>query len=109
MGIAQSQIDMLALHGGFKPHALDLQLFDKSLADTFHHIVDQRPAQPMKRLGLRVVTVAAKDDLPAVNLQISAWWQFQVEFSFRPLDENLLAFDIHLDLGGNGNWLFSNS
>ena len=57
MRIAEAQVDDLALHGGLETDALNFELLDEAFADAFDHVVDQRPAQAMQRLGLRVVAL----------------------------------------------------
>ena len=63
----------------------------------------------MQRLGLRVVALPAEKDVAVFNLQTRAAGQFEVQLSLGAFHEDLLAFDLHLDLGRDGNRLFSNA
>src|SRR5258708_21560541 len=100
---------MLTLDCRLKTNTLNLELLDETFTDAFAHVVDQRAAQSVKRFGLRIVSFAAEHDFVAVHFQAGAARQFQVELALRPLDEDFLAFDIHLELGWDRNRLFSNS
>src|SRR5208282_3064111 len=109
MRVTERHVDNFALHGGLETDALDFELLDETLGHTLDHVVDERAAQAVQRLGLRVIAVAAHDDLAVGDLQAGALRQFPVEPAFRPLDQNFLPFDFHLHLWRNGNRLFSNS
>src|ERR1051326_7100788 len=91
MGVAKTQIDLLALNGSLETDSLDFELFDKAFADSADHIIDQRSAQAVKGLGAGVVTLAADDYFILLDFEAGAMRQFPGEFAFRPLDVNLLA------------------
>ena len=52
MRIAQAQVHDLALDGGLETDALDLQLLHETFAHALDHVVDERAAQAVQRLGL---------------------------------------------------------
>ena len=70
--ITEAQVDDLALDGGLETDALDLQLLDKTVAHALDHVVDQRAAQAVQRLGLRIVAVAADNDFAVLDLEAGA-------------------------------------
>ncbi len=109
MRVAQVEIDVLALDGGFEADALNLEFLHKTLADALDHIIDERAAQAVQRLGLRIVAIAAHDHVAALDFEGGAKRQCPVELAFGAFNRDLLAFDLHLDLGRNGYGLFSDA
>ena len=72
MRIAERQVHDLALNGGLETDALNFEFLDKTFGHALDHVVDERAAQAVQRLGLRVIAVAAHDDFAALDLQAGA-------------------------------------
>src|SRR5262249_13491353 len=81
----------------------------KTFAHALDHVIDQRAAETVQRLGLRIVALAADVHIAPIYLETGALWQVKIQFSFRAFDKNLLALHFHLHLWRNCNRLFSNS
>src|SRR6185295_1060421 len=109
MRIAEAEIHILALNGGFETDALDLQLLAETFAHATHHVIHQGAAESVQRLGLGIIALAADHDLAIVDLQACAPGQFPVQLAFWPLNLHLLALDLHLYFRRDHNWLFSNA
>jgi hypothetical protein len=62
MRITERQVHDLALNGGLEADALDFELLDEAFGHALDHVVDERAAQAVQRLGLRVIALAADDD-----------------------------------------------
>jgi hypothetical protein len=62
----------LPCDGGLETDALNLQLLDKTFGHALDHVVDERAAQAVQRLGLRVLAGAADDDVAALDLEAGA-------------------------------------
>src|SRR6478736_661097 len=105
----EAQVHDLAGDGSLETDALNLKLLDEAVRDALDHVIDERAAQTMQRLSLRIFTSAADDDLVAFDLQAGALRQFPVELALRAFDVNFLPFDLDLDFGRDGNRLFSNT
>ena len=102
-------VHVVARHRSLEADALNLKLLNETFAHAADHVVHQGAAQAMQRFGVRVIALTADDDLAVLHLEAGAARQFPVELAFRPFNENLLAFDLHLHLGRNGDRLLSNS
>src|SRR6185295_20079672 len=98
MGITEIQIDDVTLNRGLEPNALNFQLLDKTIGHALDHVMDERAAQTVQGLGLRVLTRAADYDLAVLDLQARAPRQFPVQFALRSFDMNFLTFDLHFHL-----------
>jgi len=109
MRIPEAQVHHFALHGSFETDALNLELFDKTFTDPANHVVHQRAAQSVQRFGLGIFSIASDDYLAVCDLQAGAAWQVPIQFALGSFDRNVLAFDFHLDLGRDGNGLFTNA
>src|SRR5208283_4906284 len=101
--------EVAARHRGLEADALNFELLDETLADAAHHVVDQRAAEPMERLGARVIALSGDNDLAVLDLEVGSARKLPVELAFRAFDENLLAFDLHLYFRRDGYRLLSNS
>src|SRR5262249_48621108 len=107
--IPETEIHGITLDRRFESDALDFELFAKAFAHAANHVIDQCAAQTVQRLCLGVVALTADDHFSIVHLKAGAAGQLPIEFAFRPLDGDLLAFYFNLHLGRNGNRLFSNT
>jgi hypothetical protein len=74
----------LPCDGGLETDALDFQLLDETFGHALDHVVDERAAQAVQRLGLRVLAVAADDNLAALNLEAGARGNSQSSLPFGP-------------------------
>src|SRR5260221_9555502 len=108
MRITERKVHHLARDGGLETDALDLQLLDKTFGDALDHVVDERAAQAMQRLRLRVFAVAADDDVAALDLEARALRQFPSELGLPAFDGNVLPLHLHFDLRLHGKRLCSN-
>ena len=59
--------------------------------------------------GLRVIAIAADNNVAVRHLEGGAARQFPVELALRAFDKNFLSLHLHLHLGRDGYRLFSNS
>jgi len=62
--------------------------------------VNERAAQAVQRLCLRVFAVAADDNVAALDLEARAFRQFPAELAFGAFDGNFLALTSTLTFGG---------
>ena len=102
-------VTFLPWTAALKPTPWISSFFTKPSRDAANHVVDQRPAQAVQGLGLGVVTLAADEDLAALDLEAGAAGQLPVELALGAFDRDLLAGNLDLHLGRDGDGLFSYS
>jgi hypothetical protein len=60
MGIAQVQVQDLALHRGAETHTVNFKLDLIAFTDAFDHVIDQAAAQPVQGFDFAIITGAGE-------------------------------------------------
>src|SRR6266511_3226338 len=91
------------------PDADDLELLDVALGYADHHVVDQRPGEPVQRAVLALVVGARDRELVADARDGDVVRRVVLERALRALDDHVAALDGHVDTGRDGDGLLADA
>ena len=120
VGVAQGEIEVLALERGTVADARELELLLKTGGHADDHVVEQRAGEALLGVGLLSVVVAGDGELQGVGvagelglggdlLDADQAGELAVELALGPLDVDVVAIDCHGDSGGNQDRLLTNT
>src|SRR6516164_791736 len=109
VGIADHENDRFLFELGLIADAFDLQALFVSFGDAEDHIVDQGASQAVQGAVEAFVVWARHFDRLSVGLDLHVGMRFEFEFALGAFDANLAAVEVHLDAGGYGDRLFTDT
>ena len=107
VGVADGELEVLALQLRAVAHALDLQALFVARGDALHHVGHQRAGEPVQRAMLAAVGGAGDEQLLAFLDDLDVAVHALLQLAFGPAHAHRLRLDRDGHAARHGDWLSS--